>query len=235
VRGGPLPQDLAWRSDLVAAGYRVADVLVAPSQAFAAATARVYGAPLPRVVHNGRKPPRRRDVPREPLVLTAGRLWDPGKNVATLDRAAGRLRPSVPVLAVGPLAGPDGVPIRFEHLRPLGSLDAADVAAQMAHCAVFVSTALYEPFGLAVLEAAAAGMALVLSDIPSFRELWDGAAAIDSLLADRAGLEALAAAARRRAAHYSVERMTDTYLDLYRQLVSPAFAHRHDGPPEAQP
>ena len=36
--------------------------------------------------------------------------------------------------------------------------------------------ARYEPFGLAVLEAAQAGMRLVLSDIPSFRELWDGAA-----------------------------------------------------------
>ena len=41
---------------------------------------------------------------------------------------------------------------------------------------MFVSSARYEPFGLAVLEAAAAGCALVLSDIPTFRELWDGAA-----------------------------------------------------------
>jgi hypothetical protein len=33
-----------------------------------------------------------------------------------------------------------------------------------------------EPFGLAVLEAAQAGCPLVLSDLPGFRELWDGAA-----------------------------------------------------------
>ena len=46
----------------------------------------------------------------------------------------------------------------------------------MARTAVFVSPALYEPFGLAVLEAAQAGCALVLSDIPTFRELWDGVA-----------------------------------------------------------
>ncbi len=41
---------------------------------------------------------------------------------------------------------------------------------------IFVSTSLYEPFGLAVLEAAQAGCPLVLSDIATFRELWDGAA-----------------------------------------------------------
>ena len=41
---------------------------------------------------------------------------------------------------------------------------------------IFVSVSRYEPFGLAVLEAAHAGCALVLSDIPTFRELWQGAA-----------------------------------------------------------
>ena len=41
---------------------------------------------------------------------------------------------------------------------------------------VFISTARYEPFGLAVLEAAQFGCALILSDIPTFRELWNGCA-----------------------------------------------------------
>jgi glycosyltransferase involved in cell wall biosynthesis len=60
---------------------------------------------------------------------------------------------------------------------------------------VFVSAATFEPFGLAVLEAAAAGCAPVLSDIPTFRELWDGAAVfVDP--ADAAGFaEAIAAVA----------------------------------------
>ena len=46
----------------------------------------------------------------------------------------------------------------------------------MARAAIFVSSSVYEPFGLAVLEAAGSGAALVLSDIPTFRELWDEAA-----------------------------------------------------------
>ena len=41
---------------------------------------------------------------------------------------------------------------------------------------VYAAPSLYEPFGLAPLQAALHGCALVLSDIGSFRELWDGCA-----------------------------------------------------------
>ena len=58
----------------------------------------------------------------------------------------------------------------------LGRLPAAAVAAWLRRARGLRLAALYEPFGLAVLEAAQAGCALVLSDIPTFRELWDGAA-----------------------------------------------------------
>jgi glycosyltransferase involved in cell wall biosynthesis len=40
-----------------------------------------------------------------------------------------------------------------------------------------VSTSIYEPFGLAALEAALSGTPLVLADIATYREIWDGAAA----------------------------------------------------------
>ena len=41
---------------------------------------------------------------------------------------------------------------------------------------IYALPARYEPFGLSVLEAALSGCALVLGDIPSLREIWDGAA-----------------------------------------------------------
>jgi glycosyltransferase involved in cell wall biosynthesis len=46
----------------------------------------------------------------------------------------------------------------------------------MAKAGIFVSPSIYEPFGLAALEAATSGTPLVLADIPTYRELWDGAA-----------------------------------------------------------
>src|SRR3546814_15067984 len=70
------------------------------------------------------------------------------------------------------------------------------MAAWRERAGIFVSPSLYEPFGLAVLEAAMSGCALLLSDIPTFRELWDGAAVFtpagdSDALADR--LQAMAA------------------------------------------
>jgi glycosyltransferase involved in cell wall biosynthesis len=107
-------------------------------------------------------------------VFTAGRLWDEGKDARTLDAAAGIL--GVAIRAAGPIAGPDGAALRSENLHLLGALDADAMAHELASAAVFASAARYEPFGLAVLEAAQAGLPLVLSDIPTFRELWNGAA-----------------------------------------------------------
>ena len=242
VRSGPLPPEFGWRTDLVRKAYAKADALVAPSAAFAATTARVYGLPRPpAVVHNGRG-----TLPAEPialrgerLVFTAGRLWDEGKNLAALDRAAARL--SVPVLAAGPLEGPNGACIRFSHVRPLGRLNDLEIAGYLASAPVFASVAHYEPFGLAVLEAAQAGCALVLSDIPTFRELWDGAAvfvpadddaaltaALQRLLHESLARQTLGAAARERSARYTVEAMTAGMLNVYRAVLPQAAARSRE-------
>jgi glycosyltransferase involved in cell wall biosynthesis len=240
VRGTPLPPDFAWRSDLVAAGLKSADLVVAPTAAFAAVTRDVYGlGSVPRAVHNGRAPlPLEPRAPRD-CAFTAGRLWDEGKNLATLDAAAALL--PFPIHAAGPLSGPNGAGIAFEAVHALGELDEAGIAHWLSARPVFVSAALYEPFGLAVLEAAAAGCPLVLSDIPTFRELWDGAAlfvpardsdgfarAIRELVGDDGARDALGRAARRRAARYTpaatAEAMAALYLDLVEARRGPRAA-----------
>lgn len=173
VESGPVPADFAWRDRLTRDGLIAADLAIAPTLAHARAIAEAHDLPfIPAVVHNGRTPRPGTPAPPASHAFTAGRLWDRGKNLATLDAAAARL----PILAAGPLTGPHGEAAAFAHLTPLGWLDDATLAQHLSVRPVFASAALYEPFGLAVLEAAQAGCALVLSDIPSFRELWDGAA-----------------------------------------------------------
>jgi glycosyltransferase involved in cell wall biosynthesis len=234
VEAGPLPADLAWRHDLTVRGCRAADALLAPTRAHALATARVCNlAHPPVVVRNGRA--RSGVSPRTtaPHAFTAGRLWDTAKNAAALDRLAGRL--SVPLRAAGSLDGPNGARGETRHLHCLGRLDDAGIAAELAGRPVFVSLARYEPFGLAVLEAAASGCALVLSDIPSFRELWDGAAAfvgadddaaaaeaVQGFLDDPVRREAAGAAAADRAARYGVDAMTEGVLGVLRGLLAGA-------------
>jgi glycosyltransferase involved in cell wall biosynthesis len=164
-------------------------------------------------------------------VLTAGRLWDDGKNVATLDRVAGRL--SVPVLAAGPTDGPNGASIIMRNAQPLGHVAAESLDKLLAARPIFASLARYEPFGLAVLEAAQAGCAIVLSDIPTFRELWDDAAlfvdpqdedgatdAFARLLADQPERDRLGRAAQERAGRYTLARMVDDMANAYRDVLA---------------
>lgn len=227
VKDGPMPQDFRWRTQALWQGMLGCDALVAPSLAFATGTALTYECPRPFVVHNGRRAAERPSLARERLVFTSGRLWDEGKNIGVLDAAAALI--DAPLEAAGPLQGPNGEAARLRHARPLGRLSAAQVAERLGRAAVFASAALYEPFGLGVLEAAQAGCALVLSDIPTFRELWDGVAifadpedpedfarACQALLADPAEAERMGAYAAARGQRYSVQAMTAGMLDIFR-------------------
>lgn len=230
VEGGTPPADFAWRDALTRDGLLAADLTIAPSRAHARATAEAHDLPFePVAIHNGRTPFARPAGDLAPHAFTAGRLWDRGKNLAVLDRAAA----GVPILAAGPMVGPHGEQAAFDHLTPLGWLDDAALAAHLAARPVFVSAARYEPFGLAVLEAAKAGCALVLADIPTFRELWDGAAifvaaddadgfaqAIAALLADPATRQTAGDQARTQSARFTVESMAAAYMDNYRHLLA---------------
>ena len=231
----PLPGAWQWHRARMAAGLRAAAAVIAPSAAFAAQIRQAYGADLElEVVRNGRSPHRFGPCARrQAVVITAGRLWDEAKNVRTLDAAAAGVL--WPVLAAGPTGGPDGQRVVLENAFALGPIDAAEMCRRLARAGVFVSLAAYEPFGLAVLEAALSGCALVLSDIPTFRELWGDAAvfvapddaaearnAINRLIADGGARASLAARARRRALTYAPEACTQATLEVYRRVLKEA-------------
>jgi glycosyltransferase involved in cell wall biosynthesis len=107
----------------------------------------------------------------------------------------------------------------------LGKLPPREVAELLARASVFAAPARYEPFGLSILEAALAGCALVLGDIPSLREVWGDAALFAApddpgptlrlVARDDELRHELAARARRRAARYTPQRMADGCLEAY--------------------
>jgi glycosyltransferase involved in cell wall biosynthesis len=174
MRGGPLPAEWAWQQERNRRGLQRADSVIVPSASHAAALNRSYGT-IERlsVVHNATTASPS-DADKEPFVLAAGRWWDEGKNASTLDRAA-RSSPW-PVVMAGPLAGPNGQAVSIEHATPAGELPSGYLLDLMRRAGIFAAPSRYEPFGLAVLEAAVNHAALVLADIPTFRELWNGAA-----------------------------------------------------------
>jgi len=209
----------------VAAGLAAADLVVAPSRSMRENLLRHYGPLDCTVVCNGLKM-QAGDSLKFPQVLASGRLWDHAKNISTLVMAAGGL--PWPVI----IAGSGGELPPVENVQFTGQLSRREMMRQFRDAAIYAAPSRYEPFGLGVLEAAAHGCALVLADIPTFRELWDGAAlfvpADDASAWHRALLEmatdhqfrsTLASRAAKRAAEYSSEKMAVRYFDLYQQLL----------------
>jgi glycosyltransferase involved in cell wall biosynthesis len=237
VKAEDAPERYARYREEVARGLRAAGLVVAPSRAMLDALRAHYG-PLPEaeVIFNARRledfPPR---AEREPFILTAGRLWDEAKNVAALEAAAPRL--GWPVRVAGETRHPSGGQVFARHVEPLGRLTPRELAEWMGRAAVYALPARYEPFGLSALEAALAGCALVLGDIPSLREVWGDAAvfvppddigalveALEYLRRESGRRARLAACARVRALEYQPARMAGRYLSAYVALARPRKA-----------
>jgi glycogen synthase len=214
VHGSAPPQhEWAEYRHRVSGGLRAANAIVAPSAFMATALTTHYGLPTGRakVIHNFSESPWFSGVEKEPLYFAAGRVWDVGKNLKLLDDIAGRLP----------------WPVRIA-----GSLPHESVLAEMQRASVYVHPSRYEPFGLAVLEAARAQCCLVLSDIPPLRELWDGAAifvdprdperwahTLTAIARNEAGRQPLGRLARLRALRYSSAAAVQGYYELYQSLA----------------
>jgi glycogen(starch) synthase len=218
--------------DRAVAGLAVATRIVAPTAAILHDLEDHY-APLggkTEVIPNGIELTGYAASPKAPLVLAAGRIWDAAKNLAILEAIAPDL--AWPVEIAGEVEHPEGGAERYSNVRLLGRLSPVEMARSLAHASIFAAPARYEPFGLAILEAAAAGCALVLGDIPSLRENWDGAAvfvdpedrsalksAINDLIARPRERSRVAAAVQCRAREFTLCRMARAYAALYREMA----------------
>jgi glycogen(starch) synthase len=236
VRGTQAPPEWAEYARWVGDGLRASDAVVAPTAYQASLLARHYGVPGARVIHNGVEPPAGEPPAKdEPLVLCVGRAWDEGKGIDLLDAAAGMLGPGFPAVhLLGEAVAPHGSEFRATNLVMHGRVERAEVDGWMRRATVYAAPSRYEPFGLAPLEAALNGCALVLSDVGTFRELWEGcaeffpsgdAAALAGVLAeladDPARVSKMAERARGRALRrYGAARMAAEYVALYREVAA---------------
>jgi glycogen(starch) synthase len=231
VKGEAAPAAWERYRQEVTRGLQAADLVVAPTQAMLDAVMHHYGTPRrTRVIPNGRDLLQFQPGTKEPFVFSAGRLWDEAKGVMTLAAVAPEL--SWPVCVAGDNTHPDGGEAQPEGVQLLGVLSQEEVAAWLARASIYALPARYEPFGLSALEAALAGCALVLGDIPSLREVWGDAArfvppgdpsawrqAISGLIDDEDERQRLATQARARACRYTPGRMADAYLQAYGDLM----------------
>jgi glycosyltransferase involved in cell wall biosynthesis len=168
------------------------------------------------------------------FVLAVGTL-EPRKNLPRLAEAYGALprdvRAEHPLLVAGPTGWQTDATESALHAlgadcRLLGRVSDARLAALYRRCTVFCYPSLGEGFGLPVLEAMAAGAAVVTSDRSSLPEVGGDAveyvdptdtaaiaAALESLLRDPVRREQLAERARSRAREFTWERTAALTLE----------------------
>lgn len=238
VRGTPLaPEWIEYRLR-VTQSLRAARCVVAPTRAILTELEQHYGPfRAAKVIHNARDHRRFSVGPKERLILSAGRIWDPAKNIAALAEIAPEV--TAPIVVAGERTGPYGDSVSTRSLELLGPLDSERLARWYARAAVYALPARYEPFGLTALEAALSGCALVLGDIDSLREVWGTAAryvhpdrhgelrdTLNEVLADGTLRARLSSEAMRRALQLTPARTASRYLSLYGELCNggtPAF------------
>jgi len=242
---GSEPPESEWISQYkenVHRGLERADLVVAPSRWMLQQAAKYYGSfRHEAVVHNGRDP--KLFVPhlsKENIAVSIGRLWDAGKQACLL------LRDDLPVrtLLIGSEQSPEGVIAaaqsrgRLPGLEMLGPQSEVQLRSLLARAGIYVATSRYEPFGLAPLEAALSRCALLVNDIPTFREIWADDAIYFEQNNSRSLLltiQELASNPKRRSEFagrvlerarslFNSQRMAEEYLRLYHSLMSAEVA-----------
>jgi glycogen(starch) synthase len=237
VHGCDAPPKLSRYRTEICAGLRSADLLVAPTRASLDALDDLRGQNpnrpefSPRVIPHARSSALFPARSKRDFILAAGRAWDGAKNMAPLEAAASGL--AWPVFMAGSTEDLQGNSVEFRHVDCLGPLASGDLANWMGLASIFVVPSRYEPCGLSAIEAALAGCALILSDIPSLRETWcDTAfffppddpkalsATIRRLIKDTPLRNQFGSQARRRALERTPDQMGESYLECYRDLLT---------------
>jgi phosphatidyl-myo-inositol alpha-mannosyltransferase len=172
-----------------------------------------------------------------PTIFFIGR-HEPRKGLAVLLAAMSELPPNVRLWIAG--EGPETGILRQRvagdsRIEWLGRISDDEKASRLRAADVFCAPSLRgESFGVVLLEAMAAEAPVVASDLPGYSnvaranreavlvEPGNAAALTDALrrvLTDPPLAKALVAAGEQRAREFSMERLAERYVELYRQII----------------
>lgn len=233
VKGTTLPSSWDTYSEIVKHSLNSADMVVSPTQSIIERAKKVYEISAPtKVIYNGKDIDFPETVEKEEFLLCTGRVWDEGKNLALLSQIAKKL--PWPVYVAGNNINPStGKVCAVENVQFLGKLEPEELKHWMQRAAIFVSPTKYEPFGLAILEAAKAGCALALSNIDTLQELWHGNAVffdptnereakkvVVELIKDEEFRKGMANKSKKAAEAYGSKKMSAEYYEMYTALIA---------------
>ncbi len=230
-------KDTAWLRQyrsLVEAGLEGADAVVAPTHWMRDALTRHFPASSGmQVILNGRNLTQGgKNEARQVQAIAVGRAWDEAKGFSVLSG----LQVSMPILVAGETHFQRTQTQDLKQVEFLGKLEEDEVLALLRRSSLYLATSIYEPFGLAPLEAALCGCGVVARDIGSLREVWGSAAEYfkDSETLSRLlfhlretpkALRALQDRSMERALKLSADSMIDGYIAQYKKLLSRVRVH----------
>ncbi len=234
VKGENPPKQLHSHLEALRNTIEVSDVVVFPTQSMLDQGVKAHGSfRNSHVIFNGLDSYSDYFGEKEYMVLSVGSISDEGKNIEMLSKIAGKIDWPLCIAGNNDMSLVQPLP-NVENVYLLGHLPHAKLQHYMDRAAIFVAPAIYEPFGVAVLEAAKSSCALVLADIPSFREVWGDAAiyfnpeeedevfkALQYLISDERLRMQMAKKAYERSLDFSARNMGDTYMELYETLQVP--------------
>jgi glycosyltransferase involved in cell wall biosynthesis len=228
-RKDPL-ENTSWLQRYVAhvqAGLSGADAVVAPTRWMMDAVADSFALPACRaVIPNGRSVAAEFERARVLRAVTAGRLWDEAKGISILSD----VKSSVPVAIAGDFSHESSErAANLGNARFVGQLSETEMLGLLGESAIYLCLSVYEPFGLAALEAARCGCAVIARDIASLQEVWEDGALFFNTAEELAGLlgrmardaQFLEGARRRsfeRSQYFSRERMVEKYCRLFQKV-----------------
>lgn len=220
---------LTYYREIVQQGLSSANAIAAPSQWMLNALRKNFQLPaVQKIILNGHDPsPIPHGGDRLLRAITCGRLWDEAKNLDLLRY----VQTPIPVLVAGEIEHDSVSAVGDAGSASLiGSLSEQALMELFRKSAIYIVTSIYEPFGLAPLEAALEGCAIIANDIPSLREVWGDtplyyqgteqlSLQLTRLRDDGALLQRVQQRCHRRALGFTASRMTDQYLALYQDLL----------------
>jgi glycogen synthase len=214
---------------LVQNGLSGADITIAPTYWMLQELASFFAlSEATKVIENGRTISQVGKKKKILQAVTAGRVWDEAKGLHLLKD----LHSPLSILVAGEKQAKDTASLEVAgEAQFLGPLSEDELLTLFCRSALYLCTSCYEPFGLAPLEAALCGCAVLARDIPSLREVWgdnvlyfSDSASLSMLLhklnRDPDMLKAAQHSSFGRAQWFTRNRMVEQYLHVYRALLA---------------
>lgn len=233
VKGGSAPEEWNGYKEHLEKSCNLSDVVVFPTDAIRKSAVQAHNITSDtQVIFNARELEPTCDDKKEKIILCTGRIWDEAKNLMILCKLADKL--PWPIYVAGDNSHPNtSEKIVLDNIRFLGKLTSEELRFWLERTEIYINPALYEPFGLAVLEAAKCHCALALSKLDTLQEVWEENAlyfqpkdeddmlkTLLQLIENDALRKEYQQRAKQHSEKYQLAAMGDAYFELYTSLLT---------------